>query len=188
MFYAKFGEKTIFGASPETAVKFDQDDRRVEVYPIAGTRPRGLYADGSIDADLDSRIEVELKQDEKEVAEHMMLVDLCRNDIGRICKTGSRKVENLLKVDRYSHVMHLVSQVVGELKPELDGLSAYQACMNMGTLVGAPKIRALQLLRQYEQNRRSVYGGGVGILTSDGSMDTCIAIRSAVVELSLIHI
>ncbi|WP_412457868.1 chorismate-binding protein [Photobacterium kishitanii] len=112
----------------------------------------------------------------------MMLVDLARNDIARICQAGSRHVADLLHVDRYSHVMHLVSRVVGQLRHDLDALHAYQACMNMGTLTGAPKIRAMQLIRDVEQRRRGSYGGAVGYITGHGDMDTCIVIRSAYVE------
>jgi anthranilate synthase, component I (EC 4.1.3.27) len=111
-----------------------------------------------------------------------MLVDLARNDVARISAPGSRHVADLLKVDRYSHVMHLVSRVVGQLKPDLDALHAYQACMNMGTLTGAPKLRAMQLIRDTEHCRRGSYGGAVGYFTGSGDMDTCIVIRSAYVE------
>lgn len=181
MFYLKDTAFTLFGASPESALKFDAQSRQVEIYPIAGTRRRGFKADGSIDADLDSRIELELRQDEKEKAEHLMLVDLARNDVARISIPGSRYVKELLKVDRYSYVMHLVSRVIGTLKPELDALHAYQACMNMGTLVGAPKVRAAELIRSVEGKRRGSYGGAVGYLAGNGDFDSCIVIRSAYV-------
>ena len=181
MFYLKDKAFTLFGASPESALKFDAQSRQVEIYPIAGTRRRGFKADGSIDADLDSRIELELRQDEKEKAEHLMLVDLARNDVARISVPGSRYVKELLKVDRYSYVMHLVSRVIGTLKPELDALHAYQACMNMGTLVGAPKVRAAELIRSVEGKRRGSYGGAVGYLAGNGDFDSCIVIRSAYV-------
>lgn len=188
MFYFKTPEFTLFGASPESALKYDAASNQVEVYPIAGTRPRGKQADGSIDADLDSRIELELRLDKKELSEHLMLVDLARNDIARIALPGTRNVAELLKVDRYSHVMHLVSRVTGKLKLDLDALHAYQACMNMGTLVGAPKIRAAQLVREVEQSRRGSYGGAVGYLNGQGDMDTCIVIRSAFVSDGIAHI
>jgi anthranilate synthase component I len=181
MFYLKDAAFSLFGASPESALKFDANSRQVEIYPIAGTRRRGFKADGSIDRDLDSRIELELRQDEKEKAEHLMLVDLARNDVARISVPGSRYVKELLKVDRYSYVMHLVSRVVGTLKPELDALHAYQACMNMGTLVGAPKVKAAELIRQVEGKRRGSYGGAVGYLSGNGDFDSCIVIRSAYV-------
>ncbi|MBI2379365.1 MAG: anthranilate synthase component 1 [Gammaproteobacteria bacterium] len=182
LFYANFGDSVIFGASPESAVKVDGRTRQLAISPIAGTRPRGLHADGSLDADLDSRYEAELRLDEKENAEHMMLVDLARNDVARVSKPGTRHVAELLRVDRYSHVMHLVSRVVGELKPELDALHAYQASMNMGTLTGAPKVRAMQLLREHGEGRRGHYGGAIGYLRGDGSFDTAIMIRSARVK------
>ncbi len=186
MFYLKDSDFCMFGASPESAIKYQQNSpegkRQVEIYPIAGTRPRGFNKDGSISLDLDSRIELELRQDKKESAEHIMLVDLARNDIARVCKAGTRHVADLLKVDRYSHVMHLVSRVCGTLLEELDALHAYQACMNMGTLSGAPKVKATSLIREIEGKRRGSYGGAVGYLTGDGEMDTCIVIRSAFVK------
>jgi anthranilate synthase component 1 len=177
MFYVCRPEDTLFGASPETAVKVV--GRRVEIRPLAGTRPRGLDADGAVDPDLDSRFEAELRMDEKELAEHMMLVDLARNDVARVSQSGTRRVDRLLAVDRYSHVMHLVSYVSGCLRDDLDALHAYAASMNMGTLVGAPKIRAAELLRELEATRRGPYGGAVGYLSCDGEMDTAIVIRSA---------
>mgnify|MGYP000317682939 CR=1 FL=1 len=192
MFYLKDSDFCMFGASPESAIKYQQDSpegkRQVEIYPIAGTRPRGFNKNGSISLDLDSRIELELRQDKKESAEHIMLVDLARNDIARVCKAGTRHVADLLKVDRYSHVMHLVSRVCGTLLEELDALHAYQACMNMGTLSGAPKVKATSLIREIEGKRRGSYGGAVGYLTGDGEMDTCIVIRSAFVKDNIAHV
>lgn len=182
MFYVKTLDFELFGASPESALKFSAATRQVELYPIAGTRPRARAADGTILADQDSRIELALRQDTKEMSEHMMLVDLARNDLARIATVGSRYVADLLKVDRYSHVMHLVSRVVATLREDLDALDAYRACMNMGTLVGAPKVSAATLIRQAEQSRRGSYGGAVGYLTGQGDMDTCIVIRSAFVK------
>ncbi|NRA85184.1 MAG: anthranilate synthase component 1, partial [Gammaproteobacteria bacterium] len=181
MFYVKDSEFVLFGASPESSLKYDQATNLVEVYPIAGTRRRGFNPDGSINDDLDGRIELDLRLDKKELAEHIMLVDLARNDVARISQPGTRKVAELLKVDRYSHVMHLVSRVTGQLRSDLDALHAYQACMNMGTLVGAPKIKAANLIREVEQQRRGSYGGAVGYLNSQGDMDSCIIIRSAFV-------
>ncbi|MGL4858658.1 MAG: anthranilate synthase component 1, partial [Enterobacteriaceae bacterium] len=173
---------TLFGASPESALKYSATSRTIEIYPIAGTRPRGRYADGSVDRDLDSRIEQEMRTDHKELAEHMMLVDLARNDLARICEPGSRYVADLTQVDRYSMVMHLVSRVVGTLRQDLDALHAYQACMNMGTLSGAPKVRAMQLIAEVEGKRRGSYGGAIGYINGHGDMDTCIVIRSAHVK------
>lgn len=182
MFFLQDEAFCIFGASPESALKYCSQSNQVEVYPIAGTRPRGFNPNGSINMDLDSRIELNLREDEKEKAEHLMLVDLARNDIARVSVPGTRYVKDLLKVDRYSQVMHLVSRVVGQLRPDLDALHAYQACMNMGTLVGAPKVSAAKLIREVEKQRRGSYGGAVGYLNSQGDMDTCIVIRSAFVK------
>ncbi len=182
MFFINSGSGALLGASPETAVKVAGEPKRVVIRPIAGTRPRARREDGTIDLDLDARLEAELRLNEKETAEHMMLVDLARNDVGRISRPGSRRVDELLSVERYSHVMHLVSSVSGELRDGLDGLSAYVASMNMGTLVGAPKLKAAELLRRFEPSRRGPYGGAVGYFTADGRLDTCIVIRSAVVR------
>ncbi|MEM9100918.1 MAG: anthranilate synthase component 1 [Pseudomonadota bacterium] len=188
MFFMNDDNFQLFGASPESAVKYEESSRHVEVYPIAGTRPRGKYHDGQLNLDLDAKIEAELKMDEKEVTEHLMLVDLARNDIARISKPGSRHVPELLNVDRYSHVMHLVSRVRGELRNELDALHAYLACMNMGTLVGAPKIKAAEILRRVEKKRRGAYGGAVGYLDGERNMDTCIVIRSALIKNQMAYI
>ncbi|MGY5956901.1 anthranilate synthase component 1 [Kosakonia sp. BK9b] len=182
MFFMQDDDFTLFGASPESSLKYDASNRQIEIYPIAGTRPRGRRPDGSLDRDLDSRIELDMRTDHKELSEHLMLVDLARNDLARICTPGSRYVADLTKVDRYSYVMHLVSRVVGELRHDLDVLHAYRACMNMGTLSGAPKVRAMQLIAQAEGARRGSYGGAVGYFTAHGDLDTCIVIRSAWVE------
>nr|WP_282441435.1 anthranilate synthase component 1 [Corynebacterium antarcticum] len=172
----------LFGASPESNLKFTAATRQVELYPIAGTRPRGLNPDGSVDDELDIRAELELRTDAKEIAEHTMLVDLARNDLARVAVPATRRVADLLQVDRYSRVMHLVSRVTADLDPTLDALDAYRACMNMGTLTGAPKLRAMELLRETEGKRRGSYGGAVGYLRGNGDMDTCIVIRSAFVR------
>lgn len=182
MFFIASPEHTLFGASPETAVKVSGQPRMVEIRPIAGTAARGRTPEGNIDLDLDSRLEVELRLSEKELAEHMMLIDLARNDVARVSQPGTRHVPRLLTVDHYSHVMHLVSYVAGTLRHDLDALHAYTATMNMGTLVGAPKIKAAQILRHRETTRRGPYGGGVGYITADGEMDTAIVIRSALVK------
>lgn len=182
MFFMQGADFTLFGASPESALKYSQANRQLEIYPIAGSRPRGFDEQGNIDPELDSRLELELRLDQKELAEHLMLVDLARNDVARVCVSGSRKVADLMQIDRYSHIMHLVSRVIGTLRPELDALHAYQACMNMGTLTGAPKIKAMQLIYQFEKQKRHSYGGAVGYLTSEGNFDTCIVIRSAFVQ------
>lgn len=182
MFYIRSNDFQLFGASPESALKYQRASNQVELYPIAGTRPRGKNPDNSINPDLDSRLELALRMDKKELAEHLMLVDLSRNDLARIAIPGTRHVADLLKVDRYSHVMHLVSRVVAQLADDLDALHAYQACMNMGTLVGAPKLSAASLIREVEGERRGSYGGAVGYLAGNGDMDTCIVIRSAFVR------
>ena len=181
MFYLNGEGYTLFGASPESNLKYDAATRTVELYPIAGTRPRGLDHNGTISHEQDIRAEFDLRTDAKELAEHIMLVDLARNDLARIAVPGTRTVADLLGVDRYSRVMHLVSRVVATLADDLDALDAYRACMNMGTLTGAPKLSATNLLRQAEKVGRGCYGGAVGYLGGDGSMDTCIVIRSAYV-------
>ncbi|URJ27627.1 anthranilate synthase component 1 [Candidatus Blochmanniella camponoti] len=181
MFFMQDIAFTLFGASPESSLKYNADTRQIEIYPIAGTRARTYRTDGSLDTDSDNRIELEMRLNHKELSEHLMLVDLARNDLARVCKAGSRYVADLLKVDRYSFVMHLVSRVVGELRHDLDALHAYRACMNMGTLTGAPKIRAMELIYEVEGTRRNTYGGAIGYLTGAGNLDTCIIIRSAYV-------
>jgi len=183
MFYVRGTAGTLFGASPETAVQVQGPaPHRVTIRPIAGTAARGRQEDGSPDADHDARLEAALRTDAKEMAEHMMLVDLARNDIARVSVPGTRQVTKLLTVERYSHVMHLVSEVAGTLAPGLDALHAYAASMNMGTLVGAPKVRAAELLRHVEPSRRGPYGGAVGYLTHTGDMDTAIVIRAGMVQ------
>ena len=179
MFYIATNDFELFGASPESSLLHSAKTGQVVIRPIAGTRPRGFAPDGSIDHELDIRLELELRSDAKEVAEHVMLVDLARNDVARISAPGTRKVTQLLRVDRYSRVMHLVSEVTGQLASDLHPLDAFRASMTMGTLTGAPKLRAAELIRQYEGTRRGSYGGAVGYLRGDGELDTCIVIRSA---------
>ena len=179
MFYIATDDFELFGASPESSLLHSAKTDQVAIRPIAGTRPRGFAPDGSIDHELDIRLELELRSDAKEVAEHVMLVDLARNDVARISAPGTRKVTQLLRVDRYSRVMHLVSEVTGQLASDLHPLDAFRASMTMGTLTGAPKLRAAELIRQYEGTRRGSYGGAVGYLRGDGELDTCIVIRSA---------
>jgi anthranilate synthase component 1 len=188
LFYVAGRDAVVFGASPETAIKVHGSPRRVTIRPIAGTAARGRSAGGDIDVDLDSRREAALHLDQKETAEHMMLVDLARNDVARVSRPGTRQVTRLLTVDRYAHVMHLVSEVEGTLAEGQDALHAYAAAMNMGTLVGAPKIRAAQILREVEPSRRGAYGGAVGYLSHDGAMDTAIVIRAAVVREGLAEV
>jgi len=182
MFYLNTPNTTMMGSSPELNLRVSGGDHRhVEIRPIAGTKPRGRMGD-KIDADTDLRYEAELKLDRKELAEHMMLVDLARNDIARVAKPGSRVVTELLTVEKYESVQHLVSNVKGELSSELDALSAYLATMNMGTLTGAPKIEAMKIIRELEKSKRGYYGGAVMYLTVDGQFDSCITIRSLQVK------
>ena len=181
MFYLAAPDFELFGASPESALLYSVRSGRVAIRPIAGTRPRGLHPDGSVDHERDTRLELELRTDAKEVAEHVMLVDLARNDVARVSRPGTRSVQDLLRVDRYSRVMHLVSEVSGELAEDLDALDAFRASMTMGTLTGAPKLRAAELIRQAEGVRRGSSGGSVGYIRGDGELDTCIVIRSGFV-------
>jgi anthranilate synthase component 1 len=178
-FFLRTDDWTLLGASPETSVRLSAGGpggRTVEVKPIAGTRPRGTSPDG------DDRMEAEMRLDGKELAEHMMLVDLARNDVARVSLPGTRRVARLLTVERFARVMHLVSSVTGTLRPGLDAFDALAACLNVGTLVGAPKIRAMQLLRAAEATRRGPYGGAIGWIAGDGRMDTAVVIRSALVR------
>ena len=171
MFYFSGTDVEVAGASPETLVKLENGI--LHTFPLAGTRPRGRTEEE------DKALEAGLLQDEKELAEHNMLVDLGRNDLGKISKFGSVKMEKLHSVERYSHVMHIGSTVRGEIKEKLDALSAIEAVLPAGTLSGAPKIRACQLIAELENNKRGIYGGAIGYIDFSGNMDTCIAIRIA---------
>jgi anthranilate synthase component 1 len=178
MFYLNTPNTVLMGSSPELNLRVSgTKSRQVEIRPIAGTKPRGRVG-SEIDLDTDFRYEAELKIDRKELAEHMMLVDLARNDIARVAQPGSRVVTELLTVEKYESVQHLVSNVRGTLAGELDALSAYLATMNMGTLTGAPKIEAMKIIRRLEKTKRGYYGGAVCYLTVDGQFDSCITIRS----------
>lgn len=178
MFYMNTPNTILMGSSPELNLRVSgKTPRYVEIRPIAGTKPRGRIGK-TIDEDTDFRYEAELKLDRKELAEHMMLVDLARNDIARVAEPGSRIVTELLIAEKYESVQHLVSNVKGMLRSDLDALSAYLATMNMGTLTGAPKIEAMKIIRQLERNKRGYYGGAVMYLTVDGQFDSCITIRS----------
>jgi len=178
MFYLNTANTILLGSSPELNLRVSgTEPRDVEIRPIAGTKPRGRIGN-KIDADTDFRYEAELKLDRKELAEHIMLVDLARNDIARVAAPGSRVVTELLIVEKYASVQHLVSNVKGRLVTDLDALNAYLATMNMGTLTGAPKIEAMKLIRLYEKTKRGYYGGAVCYLTVDGKFDSCITIRS----------
>lgn len=171
------GHGLLFGASPETALEVirNDDDLSVAVCPIAGTRPRGATPDE------DDRHEADLRLDAKEVAEHLMLVDLARNDVARVSVTGTRRVARLLDVERFARVMHLVSRVEGRLGEGRDAIDAIRACLNVGTLSGAPKLRAIELIRSVEASPRGPYGGAIGWIARDGSMDSAVVIRSALV-------
>lgn len=169
-FCAPLAGGLLFGASPETAVAVSAD-KVVSVSPIAGTRPRA-------EGDADDRMEADLRLDAKENAEHMMLVDLARNDVARVAAAGTRRVTRLLAVERYARVMHLVSKVEGELAPGRDAVDALKCCLNVGTLSGAPKLKAIELIRAVERRPRGAYGGAIGVLTGDGAMDTAVVIRS----------
>ncbi len=178
MFYFNLQHGALLGASPEMCIRVRGiGEKKVEIRPIAGTKPRGIVR-GRVDRDLDSRYEIELRNDEKELAEHVMLVDLARNDVARVSKPGTRNVEVPFAVEKYSHVQHLVSSVSGTLKPGLDALHAYTASMNMGTLTGAPKVEAMRIVRKAEKTRRGFYGGAVGYITPSGDFDSAITIRS----------
>ena len=171
MFYFSGTDVEVVGASPETLVKLENGV--LHTFPLAGTRPRGKTDEE------DKALEIELLADEKELAEHNMLVDLGRNDLGKISKFGSVQVETLHSIERYSHVMHIGSTVRGEIRKEFDALDAIEAVLPAGTLSGAPKIRACQLIGEIEQNKRGNYGGAIGYIDFTGNMDTCIAIRIA---------
>ena len=171
MFYFSGTDVEVAGASPETLVKLENGV--LHTFPLAGTRPRGRT-----DAE-DKELEAELLADKKELAEHNMLVDLGRNDLGKISKFGTVKVEKLHSIERYSHVMHIGSTVRGEIREEYDALDAIEAVLPAGTLSGAPKIRACQLIGELENNKRGIYGGAIGYIDFTGNMDTCIAIRIA---------
>lgn len=171
MFYFSGTDVEVAGASPETLVKLENGV--LHTFPLAGTRPRGKTEQEDLE------LEAELLADEKELAEHNMLVDLGRNDLGKISKFGSVQVEKLHSIERYSHVMHIGSTVRGEIREEFDAFDAIEAVLPAGTLSGAPKIRACQLIGELENNKRGIYGGAIGYIDFTGNMDTCIAIRIA---------
>ena len=180
LFFLRLGKTTIVGSSPEVLVRVEGD--RVEERPIAGTHPRGATEA------QDLAIEQQMKTDPKERAEHVMLVDLGRNDLGRVCEYGSVKVDELMGVETYSHVMHIVSSVSGTLRPGVSPMDALRASLPAGTLSGAPKIRAMQIIDELEPVGRGPYGGAVGYLSYTGDLDTCIYIRSALVKDGQVHL
>jgi anthranilate synthase component I len=180
MFFLRMDNVHLVGASPEMLVK--ARDGRVEYGPIAGTRPRGKTPEE------DAQLGRELVADEKERAEHIMLVDLGRNDLGRVCNFGSVKVTDLMRIERYSHVMHLVSSVEGELRKDLDCFHALESCLPAGTVSGAPKVRAMEIIEAMEPRRRGVYGGAVGYVDFSGNLDTCIALRTLMIKDGMAYI
>ncbi len=180
LFFVRTADYEVVGASPELLLQVDRD--RMTTHPIAGTRPRGID-----DAD-DERIADELQRDPKERAEHVMLVDLGRNDLGRVARPGTVAVTRYMEVERYSHVLHLVSHVEARLRPDLDALDALKSVFPAGTLSGAPKVRAMQLIAELEGERRGLYGGAAGYVGYDGNLDTAITIRSAVLKDGVAHI
>jgi anthranilate synthase component I len=174
MYFMRMSGLSIVGSSPEMLVRVE--GRRVETHPIAGTRPRGT------NDEEDLRLAEDLKRNEKERAEHVMLVDLGRNDLGRVCETGSVRVPQYMALERYSHVMHLVSTVDGRLADDRDRLDALVACFPAGTVSGAPKIRAMQVLAELEPTRRDIYAGAIGYIDFAGNLDFCIAIRTITIQ------
>ncbi|MCL6613839.1 MAG: 3-deoxy-7-phosphoheptulonate synthase [Firmicutes bacterium] len=174
LFLLDCGGFQVIGSSPETMVRLE--GKTAELKPLAGTRPRGQ------DEETDRRLEAELRADEKELAEHVMLVDLGRNDLGRVCRYGTVRVPELITVERFSRVMHIVSRVTGELAPGQDAFSLLAATFPAGTLTGAPKVRAMQIIAELEPHERGIYGGAVGYFGFNGNMDTCIAIRTIVLK------
>jgi anthranilate synthase component 1 len=180
LFFVRTPSFEVVGASPELLLQVEGD--KITTHPIAGTRPRGA------DAREDVLLAEQLQRDPKERAEHVMLVDLGRNDLGRVSRAGTVTVSRYMEVEKYSHVLHLVSHVEGRLKPDLDALDALRAVFPAGTLSGAPKVRAMQLISAAEGERRGLYGGAVGYLGYDGNLDTAITIRSAVLKDGHAHI
>jgi anthranilate synthase component 1 len=180
MYFFNFGDFHVVGSSPEVLVRVE--DGTVTVRPIAGTRPRGA------NEEADLALEQDLLSDAKELAEHLMLIDLGRNDVGRVSDTGSVKVTEKMVIERYSNVMHIVSNVTGQLKPQLTAMDALRAILPAGTLSGAPKVRAMEIIDELEPVKRGVYGGAVGYLAWNGNMDTAIAIRTAVIKDGELHV
>ncbi len=180
LFYLDFDGYTIVGSSPEVLVSVQ--NKEVRVLPIAGTRPRGKTHEEDLE------LEEDLKADPKEVAEHIMLVDLGRNDLSRVCKAGTVKLERNQVIERYSHVMHIVSDVVGELQEQQNSVDALMQCFPAGTVSGAPKIRAMEIIDELEPTKRGIYAGAVGYFDFSGNMDTCIAIRTMVVTGNKVYI
>nr|WP_255697643.1 chorismate-binding protein [Pseudacidovorax sp. NFM-22] len=185
MYFYDFGDFHVVGASPEILVRQEhggEGDQKITIRPLAGTRPRGASME------LDKAAEVELVNDPKERAEHVMLIDLARNDIGRIAKTGSVKVTEAFAVERYSHVMHIVSNVEGTLLDGMGAIDVFKATFPAGTLTGAPKVHAMELIDQLEPTKRGLYGGACGYISYAGDMDLAIAIRTGVIKDQVLHV
>jgi anthranilate synthase component 1 len=180
MYFLDFGDFQVAGASPEPLLTVS--GRHVTTKPIAGTRPRGA------NPEEDRRIAAELLADEKELAEHVMLVDLGRNDLGRVCEYGSVTVEELMEIELYSHVMHIVSSVSGTLREDVGAMDALRSVLPAGTLSGAPKVRAMQIIDELEPVKRGGYGGAIGYLSYGGDLDTAIHIRTVVVKDGVAHV
>jgi anthranilate synthase component 1 len=180
MYYIDTGNAQLVGSSPEILVRLE--GRKIILRPIAGTRKRGDTEEE------DKALETELKNDPKEIAEHIMLVDLGRNDVGRVAEIGSVKVTELMGVERYSHVMHLVSNVEGTLKKGLDAFNVLEACFPAGTVTGAPKVRAMEIIEELEPMRRGPYAGAVGYISYSGNMDTCITIRTLIIKGNKVYV
>jgi anthranilate synthase component 1 len=174
MYYIDTGDAKLVGSSPEILVRLE--GKKIILRPIAGTRKRGESEE------KDKSLEEDLKKDPKEIAEHIMLVDLGRNDVGRVSETGSVKVTELMSVERYSHVMHLVSNVEGTLRDGLDAFHVLEACFPAGTVTGAPKVRAMEIIEELEPMKRGPYAGAVGYFSYSGNMDTCITIRTLIIK------
>lgn len=180
MYYLSYGDTKLIGSSPEILVTCEQG--KVTNRPIAGTRPRGATEEE------DQRLEAELLADEKERCEHIMLVDLGRNDVGRVCEYGSVHVDELMTIERYSHVMHIVSNVTGKLREDHDQFDVLRACFPAGTVSGAPKVRAMEIIEELEPTRRGTYAGAIGYFSYSGDMDTCITIRTILLQGSTAYI
>ncbi len=180
MYYLDLEECQVVGASPEILIRLEEG--KVTLRPIAGTRKRGK------DDKEDLINQEDLLNDPKEIAEHLMLIDLGRNDVGRVSQMGSVKVTDKMIIEKYSHVMHIVSNVVGDLLEDLDYVDALKATLPAGTLSGAPKIRAMQIINELEPSSRGIYGGAIGYISWNGGIDTAIAIRTAVIKDQVIHV
>ncbi len=188
MYFWNFGDFHVVGSSPEILVRQEtytenaEEKTAITIRPLAGTRKRGETPDE------DAALAEELKADPKEIAEHVMLIDLARNDVGRVAQTGTVEVTDQMAIERYSHVMHLVSNVKGVLKPGMDAIDVLRASFPAGTLTGAPKVRAMEIIDELEPVRRGIYGGAAGYLSYNGTMDVAIAIRTGVIKDGMLYV